>query len=63
MRKTWMGIRSIVNTNRSNFMNPTQFTANGKPVHNPKDVSNTSNNLWCSTRLCTVTLIILTLYK
>ena len=33
-----------MNTKRSNFMNPTQITANGKPVNNPKNVSNTFNN-------------------
>ena len=29
MKKAWIGIRNIVNTERSNFMNP-QITANGK---------------------------------
>ena len=43
-----MGIRNIVNTERSNSINPTQIIVNGKPIKNPKDVSSTFNNFFTS---------------
>ena len=48
MRKTWMGIRNIVNTKRSNSIHSTQIIVNGKSIKNPKDVSNTFNNIFTS---------------
>ena len=45
MKKTWMGIRNIVNTNS---IHSTEINVNDKPIKNPKDVSNTFNNFFIS---------------
>ena len=41
-------MRNIMYTKRTNFINPTQIRAIGKPVNNPKDVQNTFNNFFTS---------------
>ena len=46
MRKTWMGIRNIMNTKRSISIHSTQIIVNGKSIKNPKHVSNTFNKYW-----------------
>ena len=41
MKKTWNGIRSIVNTKGTNLVDTFQIITNGKLIDNPKEVSNT----------------------
>ena len=45
MKKTWKGIRCIVNTKKTNLMNTSQIISNNKLIDNPKEVSNTFKNL------------------
>ena len=46
MKKTWKGIRSIVNTKKTNFISTSQIITNGKLIDNPEEVSNTFNNFF-----------------
>ena len=40
---SWKGIRSIVNTKKTNLINTSQIIINGKFIDNPKEVSKTFN--------------------
>ena len=46
MKKTWKGIRGIVNTKKTNLMNTSQIITNNKLIDNPKEVTNTFNNFF-----------------
>ena len=46
MKKTWKGIRSIVNTKKTNLISTSQIITNGKLIDNPEEVSNTFNNFF-----------------
>ena len=46
MKKTWKGIRCIVNTKKTNLMNTSQIISNNKLIDNPKEISNTFNNFF-----------------
>ena len=46
MKKRWKGIRSIVNTKKTNFISTSQIITNGKLIDNPEEVPNTFNNFF-----------------
>ena len=43
MRKTWKGIKDLVNTKTAGITNISQFKVNGKEINDPKIIGNTFN--------------------
>ena len=52
MKKTWVGIKSIINTKHSS-PNVSQMSLNGKVITNPNVISNTFNCFFASIRVST----------
>ena len=52
MKKTWVGIKSIINTKHSS-PNVSQISLNGKVITNPNVISNTFNCFFASIRVST----------
>ena len=52
IKKTWMGIKSIINTKQSS-QNVFQISLNGKVITNPNAISNTFNIFFASIRVST----------
>ena len=47
MKKTWKGIRSIVNIKQSTAPQITQLNINGKLVNDPVDIAEKVNDFFC----------------
>ena len=54
IKKTWSGIREIVNIQNSITPKITQLNINGKIIENPKAVANQLNNFFVNVGLITV---------
>ena len=48
MRKTWKGIKDLVNTKTADNTNISQIKVNGKEINDPKKTGNTFNNFFAN---------------
>ena len=46
MKKTWKGIKSLVNVKNKTSSNATQINLNGRMIDDPKEVGNAFNNFF-----------------
>ena len=48
MRKTWKGIKDLVNTKTAGLTNISQIKVNGKEINDLKKIGNTFNNCFAN---------------